>query len=221
MSEKRIDLLHSSFSKTVYVTEDTMKEYDILVCCEDSTMSHFPDFVSKCTSLGIKPICGVKFELETPMECLTEYIRICCYPRNEDGCRNLQILCAYADFGKIKYDVFRKFSENLIIGLDIVYGEVEMLIIDNILQSVLMPDFVLIASTQNTFRSWQGCYEMLEAAGIPVCGCNFSMNRRVPDADILKRFAFLGNKAQECVIDNPRKIAERITEDYKFAVQAV
>lgn len=218
MSGKRIDLLHSTFSKSAYVSEETLKRYDTLVCCESSTLYHFPEFISGCISKGIRPLCGVKFELETPLGCLTEYLQICCYPKNREGCKNLQMLCAYADFGKIRYDIFRMFSENLLIGLDIVYGEVEMLIIDNILQSVLMPDFVLIASTQNTFRSWQGCYELLDAAGIPVCGCNFSMNRNFSDEDILKKFAFLGYKAQECVIDNPRKIADRITADYKFDV---
>ena len=89
-----------------------------------------------------------------------------------------------------------------------VKGVVDFALKTGIDYAVVAPDDPLV----------MGMVDALDAAGIPVCGCNFSMNRNFSDEDILKKFAFLGYKAQECVIDNPRKIADRITSDYKFDV---
>lgn len=223
MSNKRIDLWDTSFTNFSDFDESSHKlnEYDMLVSCDYNDMYKLPKFATKCLAHNIKPLCGVRFGLETPEDCLTDVLHLICYAEDEDGCEELQFLYSRSDNGRIKYEDFCKFSNHLQVGLDIILGEVDMIIIDNILEYVFIPDFVLIDMNQDSFRSWKPCQKKLEDKGIIICGGAFLMSPKLADETVLKDFEFLGDKAYEYVIENPRKIADRITGNLKFDVALI
>ena len=220
MSNKRIDLWGTSFGNIIddNVPSASFSKYDTLVWCELNSMYCLPKFVTKCMANNIKPICGVTFRLEPPEDCLIDNLVIKCYPEDEEGCEELHILCNHCNHGVLKYEDFCKFSNHLQVGLDIVFGEVEMVVIDNILEYVFVPDFVLIDSNQDSYRSWEHCRKILEDKNILICGCEYSMSLKIDDEDVLRGFSFLGDKAYEYVIENPRKIVDRISGNYKFDI---
>lgn len=223
MSNKRIDLWSTSFDNFFHLDESshTFEKYDILASCDYNEMYKLPKFATKCLAHNIKPLCGVKFGLETPEDCLTDVLHLVCYAEDEDGCEALQFLYSRSDDGRIKYEDFCKFSNHLQVGLDIIFSEVDMIIIDNILEYVFIPDFVLIDINQGSFRSWEKCRRKLEDKGVLICGSGFPMSCTLDDETVLEDFNFLGNRAYEYVIENPRKIADRITGDLNFDVALI
>ena len=102
-----------------------------------------------------------------------------------------------------------------------ILDEIEMLAIENILETVFVPDFVLIDLNQNSFRSWKRCQKFLEDNNVLICGSSFPMSRSLSDEEVLEDFDFLGDKAYEYVIENPWKIADRISGNYKFDVSLI
>ncbi len=230
MSNKRIEL-----SGTVHVRfadenlfEDNERELwdyskcDVLALCEYNTMNRLPRFVTRCMTYGIKPLCGVSFLLETPENCLTRLINIVCYAENEHGTEELEYLCYHCDDGEIKYEDFCKHSKHLQVGLSIIYDESCMIAIENILNTVFIPDFVVIDEEQYGYRSWKICEKIFQERNILICGSAFSVDCRIDDEIIIKEdFAPYGEKAYEYVIENPRKIADRISGNYKFNIPLI
>ena len=210
MSNKRIDLWGTSFDNFFHLDESshTFEKYDILVSCDYNDMYKLPKFATKCLAHNIKPLCGVSFRLETPEDCLTDALNIVCYPEDEEGCEELQFLYCRSNGG-------------IVIGLDIIFGEVDTIIIDNIIEYVFVPDFVLIDINQGSFRSWEKCRRKLEDKGVLICGSGFPMSCTLDDETVLEDFDFLGNRAYEYVIENPRKIADRISGNYNFDISLI
>lgn len=224
MSNKRIDLGRTSFSSSadIKTAHTNFSEYETLVWCELGDMEKLPNFVANCMENNIKAICGVAFFLRTPENCLTREIEVICYAMDEEGSSELEFLYSRSDYGVIEYNDFCQFSKHLQVGIDLVFGEVEMLAIENILETVFVPDFVLIDENQDSFRSWENCRKILEGKNILICGGRFPMGKHFADETILtENFAFLGDKAYEYVIENPQKIADRISGNYRFDVSLI
>lgn len=235
MSNKRIDLTRKrdSYLPREYDYEigehyieienlsRTIRSYDALALCDFDDMLDLPEFAMLCIKSGVKPLCGVSFVLETPEACLTDSVQINCYAEDEEGCNELQFLYGRSDEGMIKYKDFCKFSNHLQVGLDIIFCEVDMIIIKNIFETVFIPDFVLIDSHQCYYRSWESCRIALEGKGVLICGSNFPKSPNLTDAEILEDYKFIGDKAYEYVIENPRKIADRISGNYKFNIPLI
>lgn len=223
MSNKRIDLWSTSFSSIAYITTShtDFSKYDTLVWCEFDDMYKLPKFVSKCLEYDIKPICGVTFRLKTPDKCLISEIVIKCYAMDEEGTSELEFLYRRSEDGLVEYKDFCLFSNHLQVGLDLVFGETEMIVIENILETVFVPDFVIIDLNQDSFRSWKRCQKILEEKNILICGGCFPMSNLLDDETILDDFSFLGDKALEYVIENPRKIADRISGNYRFDISLI
>ena len=223
MSNKRIDLWGISFDNFLDwdASSNAFEKYDTLVWCEFDDMYYFPEFSMKCIANEIKPLCGLRFRLHTPEDCLVDEINIICYAEDEEGCEELQFLYCRCNGGELKYEDFCKFSNHLQVGLDLVLAEVDMLIIDNILEFVLVPDFVLIDLNQYIFRCWEKCRKILEEKNILICGSGFPMSYELEDENVLSDFFFLGDKAYEYVIENPQKIADRITGNYNFDISLI
>ncbi len=231
MSNKRIEL-----SGTFYVgiadensleTDCNSKSQDYSKCdtlahCEYNNMSKLPKFVAKCMALGIKPLCGVTFFLKTPKDCLTDNLTIVCYAEDEEGTSDLEHLYSCSDLGWIKYEDFRRYSNHLQVGLNIIFSEAEMIAIENILETVFVPDFVIVDMEQHIYRSWTTCQKILEAKNVLICGGGFPIDCSIDDEIIIAEdFDFLGDKAYEYVIENPRKIADRISGNYKFDIALI
>lgn len=223
MSNKRIDLWRVSLSNIIDENSpiENYSDYDTLVWCEFDEMYHLPKFVTRCMAGGIKPVCGVAFKLKTPEACLTDALCVVCYAEDEEGTSELEFLYSRCDEDGIKYEDFCKFSNHLQVGLDLILDEIEMLAIESILETVFVPDFVLIDLNQNSFRSWKKCQKFLEDNNVLICGSSFPMSRSLSDEEVLEDFDFLGDKAYEYVIENPRKIADRISGNYKFDVSLI
>lgn len=223
MSNKRLDLWRISAFNIINenIPIENYSDYDTLAWCDFDNMYHLPKFVTRCIAGGIKPLCGVAFKLKTPEDCLTDSLCVVCYAEDEGGCEELQFLYSRSDGDAIKYEDFCKFSNHLQIGLDLILDEIEMLAIENILETVFVPDFVLIDLNQNSFRSWKRCQKILEDNNVLICGSSFPMSRTLSDEEVLEDFDFLGEKAYEYVIENPWKIADRISGNYKFDVSLI
>lgn len=219
MKNSRIDLGRTMVQRMLsgYYPDEKLRSFDTLVCCEFGHMRYLPKFVMRCISLGIRPLCGVGFSLETPPECKTDSIIIKCYPKDEEGCRDLELLCAYSG-GDVRYEDFLRHSEHLLVGFDLSDNEVAMLIIDNILETMRLPDFVLIDAMQVYFRSWGYCRDFLNDFNIPICGSFFSISGKLSDCEIAERFNVPFSSGLQYITENPRKIAERITKNYKFSI---
>ena len=80
---------------------------------------------------------------------------------------------------------------------------------------------MLIDINQGSFRSWEKCRRKLEDKGVLICGSGFPMSCTIDDETVLEDFDFLGNRAYEYVIENPRKIADRISGNYKFDIALI
>lgn len=219
MEKNRIDLARTTVLQMLseYYPDEKLKGFDTLVCCEFGHMRYLPKFVMRCIRLGIRPLCGVAFELETPPECKTDSVFIKCYPKDEAGCKALELLCAYGG-GTVSYENFLRHSEHLLVGLDLIDNEASMLIIDNILETMRLPDFVLIDSRQPDFRSWGYCRDFLKALNIPICGSFFSISDKFSDIDIVKFYNIPFSDGLRYVTENPKRIAEKITQNYKFGI---
>jgi hypothetical protein len=163
----------------------------------------------------------VAFKLKTPETCLTDALCVVCYAEDNEGCEELQFLYSRSDDGEINYEDFCKFSNHLQVGLDLILDEIEMFAIESILETVFVPDFVLIDLNQNSFRSWKRCQKFLEDNNVLICGSSFPMSRSLSDEEVLEDFDFLGDKAYVYVIENPWKIADRISGNYKFDVSLI
>lgn len=222
MSNKRLDLWRISVVNIINENTpiENYNDYNALAWCDFDNMYHLPKFVTRCIAGGIKPLCGVAFKLKTPITCLTDALCVFCYAEDEEGCEELQFLYSRSD-GEIEYEDFCKFSNHLQVGLDLILDEIEMLAIENILETVFVPDFVLIDLNQNSFRSWKRCQNILENNNVLICGSSFPMSRSLSDEEVLEDFDFLGEKAYEYVIENPRKIADRISGNYKFDISLI
>lgn len=194
---------------------------DVLTFCEFDGINCLPRFAFECMKNNIKPLCGASFILETPQECLCDEVMIRCYAEDEDGCKELLRLYNRSDKAKIKYEDFCNFSNHLQVGLDLIWDERIMLIIDNVLEYVLVPDFVLINSENYIFRCWERTRKILEDRNILICGGELWGENDEPDEEVIKDFAAYGEKAYEYVIENPRKIADRITGDIYFNFYAI
>ena len=145
-----------------------------------------------------------------------------CYAENEYGTEELEYLCYHCDDGEIKYEDFCNHSKHLQVGLSLIFDEASMLAIENIFDTVFIPDFIVIAAEQCGYRSWKICEKIFEERNIPVCGGAFIMDCSVDDEIIIKEdFAPYGDKAYEYVIENPRKIADRISGNYRFDVSLI
>ena len=218
MKNNRIDLGHTTVRQMLsgYYPDNKLGGFDTLVCCEFGHMRYLPEFVLRCIRLGIRPLCGVGFSLETPPECKIDSIIIKCYPKDEEGCRDLELLCAYSG-GDVSYEDFLRHSEHLLVGFDITDNEAAMLIIDNILETMRLPDFVLIDAMQALFRSWGYCRDFLNDYNIPICG-SFLKSKKLSDSDMAARFNVPFSSGLQYITDNPRKIADRITQNYKFSI---
>ena len=230
MSNKRIELSGTFYvgivEENIQETDDYQpQDYskcDTLAHCEYNNMSKLPRFVAKCMALGIKPLCGVSFFLKTPEDCLTDSLTIVCYAEDEEGTLDLEHLYSCSELGWVKYEDFRKYSNHLQVGLNVIFSEVDMIAIENILETVFIPDFVIIDMEQNRFRAWQTFQRILEEKNIPICGGGFPVDCSVDDEIILTEdFDFLGEKAYEYVVENPRKIADRISGNYKFDIALI
>ncbi len=230
MSNKRIELsgtVHVRFADENLFEDNERNSWDyskcdVLALCEYNTMNRLPRFVTRCITCGIKPLCGVSFHLETPENCLTRLISIVCYAENEYGTEELEYLCYHCDDGEIKYEDFCNHSKHLQVGLSLIFDEASMLAIENIFDTVFIPDFIVIAAEQCGYRSWKICEKFFEERSIPVCGGAFIMDCSVDDEIIIKEdFAPYGDKAYEYVIENPRKIADRISGNYKFDIALI
>lgn len=223
MSNKRLDLWRISAFNIIneHTPIENYSNYEALAWCDFDNMYHLPKFVTRCIAGGIKPLCGVAFKLKTPETCLTDALCVVCYAEDYEGCEELQFLYSRSDDGEINYEDFCKFSNHLQVGLDLILDEIEMLAIENILETVFVPDFVLIDLNQNSFRSWKRCQKFLEDNNVLICGSSFPMSRSLSDEEVLEDFDFLGDKAYEYVIENPWKIADRISGNYKFDVSLI
>lgn len=222
MSNKRLDLWRISVVNIINENTpiENYNDYKALAWCDFDNMYHLPKFVTRCIAGGIKPLCGVAFKLKTPITCLTDSLCVVCYAEDEEGCEELQFLYSRSD-GAIEYEDFCNFSNHLQVGLDLILDEIEMLAIENILETVFVPDFVLIDLNQNSFRSWKRCQKVFEDNNVLICGSSFPMSHSLSDEEVLEDFDFLGEKAYEYVIENPRKIADRISGNYKFDVSLI
>ncbi len=223
MSNKRINLRETSCFDFIDdgLPIEAFSEYDTLVWCDFGDMYYLPMFVTRCMLGGIKPICGMSFRLKTPEDCLTDSLLINCFAQDEEGCAELQFLYSRSDVNEINYEDFYKFSNHLQVGLDIALDEVDMIAIENILETVLIPDFVIIDSNQDMFRSWKRCQKILESKNILICGGSYTMNKNIDDSQILEDFNFLGDKAYEYVIENPQKICDKISGNYNFDISLI
>ena len=231
MSNKRIELSGTFYvgvadensSETDYNSKSQdYSNCDVLAHCEYNNMSKLPKFVTKCMALGIKPLCGVSFFLKTPEDCLTDNLTIVCYAEDEEGTSELEHLYSCSELGRIKYEDFRKYSNRLQVGLNVIFSEADMIAIENILETVFIPDFVIIDMEQNRFRAWQTFQRILEEKNILICGGGFPVDCSIDDEIILTEdFDFLGEKAYEYVVENPRKIADRISGNYKFDIALI
>ena len=223
MSNKRIDLWSTSFSSIAYITTShtDFSKYDTLVWCEFDDMYKLPKFVSKCLEYDIKPICGVTFRLKTPDKCLISEIVAKCYAMDEEGTSELEFLYSRGEDGLIEYKDFCLFSKHLQVGIDLILGEIEMLAMENILETVFVPDFVIIDENQGSFRSWKKCQKILGDKNVLICGGGFNMYKSMDDETVLDDFNFLGDKAYEYVIENPGRIADRISGNYRFDVSLI
>ena len=75
---------------------------------------------------------------------------------------------------------------------------------------------------QHRFRCWNTFQKFLEEKNIPICGGGVPVDCSVDDEIIIKEdFAPYGDKAYEYVIENPRKIADRISGNYKFDIALI
>ena len=231
MSNKRIDLSgefifdfvdEDSSVRDCSLQPNDYSNCDSLAICEFDNMLRLPKFVTKCVAVGIKPICGVRFILKTPEDCFVDNLRILCYAEDEEGTTELETLYNRSIFDCLKYEDLCRFSKNIQVGLDITDNESNMLSIENIIKTVFIPDFILINENQHHFECWEKCQRFLELKSILICGGDFF--RGLSDDDeivITKDYAAFGYKAYEYVIENPRKIADRISGNYKFNVSLI
>ena len=136
MSNKRIDLWGTSVGNFFDWNDSSnvFEKNDVLGYCNYNDMYRLPKFVTKCIANNIKPLCGVSFNLATPEDCLTDSLHIICYAEDEEGCEELQFLYSRCNGGELKYEDFCKFSNHLQVGLDLIFAEVDMIIINNILE---------------------------------------------------------------------------------------
>ena len=230
MSYKRIELsgtVHVGFADENLFEDNERKPWDyskcdVLALCEFDTMNRLPRFVTSCMTYGIKPLCGVSFLLETPENCLTRLINIVCYAENEHGTEELEFLCYQSNDGEIKYEDFCNHSKHLQVGLNLIFDESSMLAIESILSIGFTPDFIVISEEQCGYRSWKACEKIFEERNIPICGGGFLVECNIDDEIIITEdFASYGDKAYEYVIENPRKIADRISGNYKFNIPLI
>ena len=219
MSYKHIDLYgkgHGNvFLSTGEFKFDSIKG-DVLALREIADMHTLPKFAFECIKHNIKPLCGVAFLIKTPKDCLIDTIEIVCYPEDDEGCDELKFLCIRSKHGVISHDDFCKFSNHIQVGINTVYDERVLLVIENVLEFVLMPDFIIIDSFVNDWRCWEHAKTLIEDKKILFCLGNFSSNKS--DEELLEECESFGDKAYEYLVENPRKITDRISGNIKFDV---
>lgn len=220
MSYNYIDLYGKSYGNVFLPSGDLKIDSAMsgtLALRELADIYTMPKFTVECTKNNIKPLCAVVFALKTPEDCLVDVVEIICYPEDDDGCEELKFLCTRHRHGLISYEDFCKFSNHLQVGLSTIYDEKVLLIIDNIIEFVFVPDFVLVDNCVTSLRCWGNAQNILEKKKIMICLGDF--DSQYSDEKLLEICEDFGDKAYEYLIENPRKIADKISGDIKFDVE--
>lgn len=188
MSNKRIDLWGFSWLKKardifnweiLHVNLETFIEphlkylsqtncSGVAPICNYAVMDFMPEFVEACKKYKIKSLCGLKFQIKLPEDIKNSHLDVICYAEDEEGCEELRMLAARCNGEFLKYDIFKRFSNHLQIGLDLSnLGAI--LNIEKIIKNFIMPDFVLIDKNLHRFNNWNSVLMQCDDNNILIC----------------------------------------------------